>query len=209
MDKLAKQQACQLMIEQEIEEGLKAGKKPYSIGKELSQWAEKIFEAVINPRTIEQRARRIEDATNVAKQSQPIETIIFSTPEILENRKPQGGGAREGAGRPHISFNSGEQEWYTPPEYIEAARLAMGSIDCDPASSDIANQTVCATVYYTKQQDGLSQVWNGNVWLNPPYSQPDITQFCKAVVDKVSNKEIKKLVYLSIMLLTQPGFICC
>ena len=63
-------------------------------------------------------------------------------------------------------------EWYTPAKYIEAAREVMGSIDLDPASCELANQTVKATRYFTKEDDGLSQSWHGNVWLNPPYSNP-------------------------------------
>lgn len=61
-------------------------------------------------------------------------------------------------------------EWYTPAKYIEAARQVMGSIDLDPASCALANETVKATTYYAKEQDGLSLPWYGNVWLNPPYS---------------------------------------
>ena len=38
---------------------------------------------------------------------------------------------------PHLSYASGENEWYTQPQYIEMARSVMGSIDTDPATSDM------------------------------------------------------------------------
>jgi len=88
--------------------------------------------------------------------------------------------------KPHVSNNSGENEWYTPACYIESARVVMGSIDIDPASSEIANKTVKATKYYTKDDDGLTKEWAGNVWLNPPYAQPLISQFSQAIVEKLT-----------------------
>lgn len=63
-------------------------------------------------------------------------------------------------------------EWYTPLEFIEAARTVMGYIDLDPASCDLAQQVVDAGNYFTKEQDGLAQEWRGNIWLNPPYGDP-------------------------------------
>lgn len=82
----------------------------------------------------------------------------------------------------HVSANSGENEWYTPPEYIEAAREVMGSIDLDPASCDTAQSNVKAKRFYTADDDGLSKKWTGNVWLNPPYSKDLIGQFASKVV---------------------------
>lgn len=62
-------------------------------------------------------------------------------------------------------------EHYTPVEYIEAARYVLGRIDLDPASCARANETVRASTYYTKEDDGLTQTWFGNVYLNPPNNQ--------------------------------------
>ena len=61
-------------------------------------------------------------------------------------------------------------EWYTPIDIIDAARSVFGCIDCDPASSRAAQTRVNATTFYTLADDGLSQLWHGDVWLNGPYS---------------------------------------
>jgi len=78
----------------------------------------------------------------------------------------------------HVSHNSGENEWYTPAIYIEAARAVLGGFDLDPASSEVANRTVRADRIFTAQDDGLSRDWPvGSIWCNPPYSQPLMGQF--------------------------------
>jgi phage N-6-adenine-methyltransferase len=94
----------------------------------------------------------------------------------------------------HVSDDS--YEWYTPAEYIQAARLVMGDIDLDPASCAEANKTVLADEYYTQEDDGLSRDWFGRVWLNPPYNMPNIENFTARAHVLYQNKKIDEAIIL-------------
>ena len=78
-----------------------------------------------------------------------------------------------------------KDERYTPAEIVEAARRVMGSIDVDPASSDIAQQTVKAGTYYTLENSGLEKDWPGNVFLNAPFSPGKHLPFAKKLIEQV------------------------
>ncbi len=93
----------------------------------------------------------------------------------------------------HVSKNTGENEWYTPVQFIKSARLVMGSIDLDPASSLLANETVKADSIFTKDDNGLEQSWNGNIWMNPPYDK-QIKEFAKKT--KESRGDYSQLITL-------------
>ena len=98
--------------------------------------------------------------------------------------------------KPHVAQNSGNNEWYTPAEYIEAAREVMGAIQLDPASSDVANRTVRAAIYYTAEDDGLTKPWRGLVWMNPPYASELIGSFTDKLVQHVRNRDIEQAIVL-------------
>lgn len=93
---------------------------------------------------------------------------------------------------PHVSQNTGQSEWFTPSEYIEKARKIMGSIDIDPATTEKANKKIKASIIYTKEKSGIDKVWKGNVWMNPPYSQPLISEFCGTFLHNWIDDNIKQ-----------------
>lgn len=76
-----------------------------------------------------------------------------------------------------INQTSGEVDYHTPETLTISARLVMGRIDLDPASSDAANVRVKATMYFTKENDGLARAWcklNGapsKLWMNHPFGR--------------------------------------
>lgn len=72
-----------------------------------------------------------------------------------------------------INQTSGEVEYYTPVEIVEAARRVLGLIDLDPASSENANRTVRAVRFFTATEDGLKQEWHGRIWMNHPFGRAE------------------------------------
>lgn len=78
----------------------------------------------------------------------------------------------------------GNQESYTPKEYIQSAYDVMGTIDVDPASNPFAQGTVKAGTYYSLEDNGLAHEWRGTVFLNPPYSHPEISHFIEKLCEE-------------------------
>jgi phage N-6-adenine-methyltransferase len=87
--------------------------------------------------------------------------------------------------------------WYTPAEYIDAARVVLGHIDLDPASCDEAQAVVKASRHYTIDDDGLALPWYGRVWLNPPYSMPLIQKFVKRLIEAHQAGDITAAIILT------------
>lgn len=64
--------------------------------------------------------------------------------------------------------------WFTPPEYLDSARVVMGAIDLDPFTSEKANEIVGAKYIFTLDQSAFEHDWklheHVRVFMNPPYS---------------------------------------
>lgn len=139
---------------------------------------------------VQSKTEVIENAGFTIKQAERFQTLA-SHPEIVALAKAE---ARENddvvsrtavlnmirdSAKPHVSNNSGCNEWYTPDEYIELAWDVLGEIDLDPASCEFANRTIQARQYFTVEQDGLKQEWHGRVWMNPPYNAELVPLFAE------------------------------
>lgn len=72
-------------------------------------------------------------------------------------------------------------EWYTPKWIIEDLQKAGIHFDLDPCAP-IKRPFELADKYYTKEENGLTQPWNGCVWCNPPYSR----KLLDAFIEKMS-----------------------
>jgi len=92
---------------------------------------------------------------------------------------------------------TGNNEWYTPIQYIELARQVLREIDLDPATNDIAQNKIKAVKYFNEEINGLAHEWHGNIWLNPPYAQPAISDFINKIVDEVHAGRVKSAIMLT------------
>ena len=66
----------------------------------------------------------------------------------------------------HHNPTAKSEVWLTPPYLIRA----LGHFDLDPCAAE-EQPTWAAMDYFTQNDDGLSQPWEGRVWLNPPYGR--------------------------------------
>jgi phage N-6-adenine-methyltransferase len=71
-------------------------------------------------------------------------------------------------GNMDVSWSSRTVEWATPPEIFAALDAELGPFDLDPCAT--AENARCPR-YFTREQDGLTQIWTGRVFVNPPYNR--------------------------------------
>ena len=65
-------------------------------------------------------------------------------------------------------LSSKTDEWSTPQSHFAKWNEEFGPFDLDPCATA---ENAKAPKYYTREQDGLKQTWEGKVWVNPPYGR--------------------------------------
>lgn len=70
-----------------------------------------------------------------------------------------------------VHLSSSSCNWHTPPWFLTLVTAVFqgNRIDLDPCSDSSAQQRVQARNFYTVAEDGLSQPWEGRVFVNPPF----------------------------------------
>lgn len=137
------------------------------------------FRAMAAPEVRERIVETIRTAT---------ESDTLSRAALLREAKP--------SNATQVTNNSGHIEWYTPAEFVDAARTVMGGIDLDPASCADANKVIRAERFYGEADNGLAQEWSGRVWMNPPYANGTIDKFCTKLRDAYVGDQISEAVVL-------------
>jgi len=96
-----------------------------------------------------------------------------------------------------IHQNTGCVEWYTPEWIMSEIRSILGTIDLDPASCELANETVGADKFFTVHEDGLNQNWYGNVWMNHPYSRQSNKKWIQKLIDEYKSGRVKNAICIT------------
>jgi len=76
-------------------------------------------------------------------------------------------------------FQSKTVEWPTPSEVFDPLHREFG-FTLDVAATP---ENAKCDRFYTKEQDGLKQQWDGVVWMNPPYGK-DVPKWLQKAIDE-------------------------
>jgi phage N-6-adenine-methyltransferase len=85
--------------------------------------------------------------------------------------------------------------WNTPSAIVDEVEDMLGVIDVDPASNSKDEPNVPAITHYTEEDDGLSQLWEGRVFLNPPYGR-EIGEWIEKLVQEYRDGNIAEAIAL-------------
>ncbi len=91
-----------------------------------------------------------------------------------------------------VMFSSATDLWATPKAFFDKYNAVHG-FELDVCAND---ENAKCEKFYTVVEDGLTQEWTGNVWMNPPYGR-EIGKWVKKAFESVFvDKTAKKVVCL-------------
>lgn len=104
-------------------------------------------------------------------------------------------------GPDYNSADTKSNEHYTPKEIWQLAEECFGgTIDLDPCCNP-GKANVRAGKHYREKDNGLSRMWFGNVFCNPPYGR-DVHQWAEKARSEVNSGAVKAVIML---LAARPG----
>jgi len=87
------------------------------------------------------------------------------------------------------------QDYFTPPEILNAAREGMGGLDLDAASHWLANRTHKVPRYFHAGYSAFEHEWERRVWLNPPYGENPV--WWERVLEQIEKGNVEQICILS------------
>lgn len=85
---------------------------------------------------------------------------------VLNSNAEDGGSQR--TRRNCVHFSSASDDWETPQWFFDALSCVHGEFTLDPCATP---ENAKCKRFFTRQEDGLCQPWEGKVFMNPPYGR--------------------------------------
>lgn len=126
--------------------------------KERKSTAQAARSMKVAPRRVEQMKRVVENAPDLVPEVTKGKMSLSKAESVVKDRQ---------AGIEDHHRDS----WYTPRWLFEQLGAMFEQDVCAPPDTD--HRTCPANAYFTEDDDGLAQQWDGLVWCNPPYSTPE------------------------------------
>ena len=80
-------------------------------------------------------------------------------------------------------MSSKTDNWATPQDFFDQCEKQFGKFDIDVCAS---KENAKCEKYYDEEINGLSQVWEGKCWMNPPYGR-EISKWMKKAYESAGN----------------------
>ena len=95
---------------------------------------------------------------------------------------------------PQALLSHESTEHYTPQYILDAVIACMGAIDLDPCSNSREIPNVPAARHNTAQDNGLVQLWEGRVFINPPFGPGVEVWFSKLYQERLAGQTTEAIV---------------